>query len=695
MSVHLSTPIKQLTRVGAVTASRLAKLGIESVLDLLNHYPARYEDYRTLLATDALSVGAVGTVFGTVTRIETKKTPKKRMPLTEASLSDGKGSIRIVWFNQPYISNTIREGDTIAIAGTVERDFNGWVLENPQFEKAETPDRAIHTSRLVPIYPLTAGLTQKQVRFLVSQALPAAREMSDILPRELVRETGLIDKPTAIADIHLPADASRYLAARKRLAFEELFIIQLLSERARQNLERARAPKIPFNETATRSLVSSLPFALTADQRRAAWKILRDLERGTPMNRLLQGEVGSGKTVVAAIAALNAAASGFQTALMAPTEILALQHYQTISKLFPVHSVALLSSKHARLSNDENASRPAIKKAIADNNVAIAIGTHAIIQKDVSFNRLGLVIIDEQHRFGVEQRKQLHQKGTNAINRVPTVPHLLSMTATPIPRSLALTLYRDLDITTIRQMPLGRKQIVTRVVDETNRGKAHQFIKQQIKKGRQTFVICPLIEESDALGVKSATVEYEKLRTGVFSGLNLGLLHGKLASAEKERVMNAFRGGKLSILVATAVVEVGVDVPNASIMVIEGADRFGLSQLHQFRGRVGRGRHQSFCFLFTDSPSQETKNRLQKFVNAKDGFEIAELDLQLRGPGKLYGIEQSGRFTDLKIASLADSGLLEQTREAAKKLLRLDPALQRHPLLKSELERQSRELHFE
>ncbi|OJI07820.1 ATP-dependent DNA helicase RecG [bacterium CG10_46_32] len=725
MSTHLSTPIKQLTRVGAITAARLAKLGIGSVLDLLNHYPTRYEDYSARLSTASLSIGALGTMFGTIGSIETKKTAKKHMQLTQAELLDDAGSIRIVWFNQPYITNTIHKGDHVAIAGTVAHDFSGWVLKNPQFEKIEHPADAIHTSRLVPLYPLTGGLTQKQVRFLVHQALQAAHEMPDILPKKLTEHLELIATQTAIQNIHLPKDAAAYLAARKRLGFEELFIVQLLTERARKNLTQERAPKIPFNETATKKLVASLPFDLTADQRKAAWKILQDMEQGIPMNRLVQGEVGSGKTVVAAIAALNAASAGFQTAFMAPTEILALQHYQTIATIFPHHTVALLTSKHARMSglviatplknggsnlnvamehvnratdnrrDDKIAAvvntlpRNDIKKAISDGNVSIIIGTHAIIQHDISFSKLGLIIIDEQHRFGVAQRKQLKDKTAN------DVPHLLSMTATPIPRSLALTLYGDLDITTIKQMPKGRKPITTRVVDETNRTKAYQFIKQHIAKKEQVFVICPLIEESDSLGVASATAEYEKLRTGVFKETSIGLLHGKLKSAEKEHIMSAFKSGEILILVATAVVEVGVDVPAATIMIIEGADRFGLSQLHQFRGRVGRSDRQSYCFLFTDSTSPETHNRLQKFVHAKDGFEIAELDLSLRGPGKMYGTEQSGRFTDLKIASLADGALLEKTKEAAQALLKEDPELKECPLLLSELERQSRELHFE
>ena len=690
MTVHLSTTIDKLTRVGKITALKLSKLGIQCAKDLLEHYPSRFEDYSAILNIDCLSEGSIGTIFGQITKIETKKTPKIHMRLTEAHLSDKHGIIKLIWFNQPYIADTIREGDKISVAGKIERDWQGWAMKNPSYEKATTGREAVHTARLVPIYPLTSGLTSKQIRFLVSQSLEASGEFIDILPDDIRKKSFLRDKASAIKSAHLPSSSKDYLEAMRSLKFEELFIIQIQNAKAREKLSKERAPKIKFNEQKTKDLVASLPFKLTLHQRKAAWDIIKDMGREIPMNRLLQGEVGSGKTVVAAIAALNAAENRFQSAFMAPTEILGLQHFETITKIFPDKRIALLTNKYNRLNViEDTASRGNIKQRIANGQIDIIIGTHAIIQKDVIFNNLGLVIIDEQHHFGVEQRKALKDK--SPLN----VPHLLSMTATPIPRSLALTLYGDLDISTIRQMPAGRKKIATRIVEEKNRAKAYGFIKQKIKQGEQTFVVCPIIEESDALGVKSAAEEYEKLKKTIFPDIPIGLMHGRLKSDEKESAMRDFKTGKTSILVSTSVVEVGVDVPNASIMIIEGSDRFGLSQLHQFRGRVGRGRNQAYCFLFTDSNSEQTKHRLRKFINAKDGFEIAELDLQLRGPGQIYGTMQSGRFSDLKAASLADSGLISETKKCAKELLDQDPNLGKHPLLRSEIESHERKMYLE
>ncbi|MBU2575888.1 ATP-dependent DNA helicase RecG [Patescibacteria group bacterium] len=696
MAVHLSTPIHKLTRVGKVTSERLAKLGIQNVKDLLEHYPSRFEDYSEKLSLNQLAEHQIGSVFGVIKSIETKKTPRKKMQITECYLDDSKGTIKIIWFNQPYIAQTLREGDMISVAGKIEQDFNGFVIKNPNYEKALADEDFLHTSRLVPIYPATAGITQKQIRFLMHQALEAVDEFKDFLPGKIKEKARLSDKNTAIKKVHLPASSKEYLDSARRLKFEELFLIQLITEQSRKKLRAQNAPKIEFKEQATKNLVNSLPFKLTDDQRKQSWQILKDMQKKEPMNRLLQGEVGSGKTVVAAIAALNAAESGFQTALMAPTEILAFQHYETITNIFPDRPIALLTSKYARASTNPNASRAIIKKEISDGKIDIIIGTHAIIQKDINFNKLGLVIIDEQHRFGVEQRKALKCKNA-PLGRLSlaSTPHFLSMTATPIPRSLALTLYSDLDISSIRQMPFGRKPIQTKVVEEKNRPKAYEFIKQKISQGRQIFVICPLIEESDALGIKSATEEFEKLKKAVFSSISIGLLHGRMKHNEKERVMSEFKNNNISILVSTAVVEVGIDVPNASIMIIEGADRFGLAQLHQFRGRVGRSSEQSYCFLFTDSQNAQTKNRMQSFVNARDGFEIAELDLQLRGPGQIYGTAQSGRFEDLKIARLTDAGLISETKKYAQDLLDNDPNLGAHAQIKFEIEKRAQELHFE
>ena len=713
MAITLSTPIAELTRVGAITAKRLAKLGIATVRDLLEHYPMRYEDYSQIFAVRDLRGDEVGSIIGTISSIKNKQTSHKKISLIEAYLTDGQADIKIIWFNQPFLMDTLKEGDKIIVAGTVERDWQECLLKNPTFEKYSPA--TLHTARLVPIYPATYGLTQKQIRFLVGQSLKAAEQFREIIPDAIRQNTKLIDKISAIKAIHLPNNASEYQNAARYLKFEELFITQLLVEQSRLSLQNLEAPAIPFQTEATKNLVQSLPFALTDDQRKVAWQILQDISQGRPMNRLVQGEVGSGKTVVAAMAALNAALSGFQTALMAPTEILALQHYQTISTVFPNRTVALLTSKHSRMSpviaseaaaergNPDNAQsddkiatvastlpRNDIKQFIADGKIDIIIGTHAIIQNDVIFHKLGLIVIDEQHRFGVEQRKLLKNKTLGNL-----VPHLLSMTATPIPRSLALTLYGDLDISTIKQMPKNRLSIITKIIEGKNRSQVYEFIKKAVAAGRQAFVICPLVEESDKLGIKAATTEYEYLQKEIFPDLKISLVHGRLNSHDKETVMNGFKTRKFDILVATAVVEVGVDVPNASIMIIEGAERFGLAQLHQFRGRVGRGEHQSHCFLFTDKASLDTKKRLQAFVQAKDGFAIAELDLELRGAGQIYGTAQSGYVSSFKIATAFDSELATLARSQARGLLETDPRLAKHPNLYYSLEKFKQIVHFE
>ncbi|MBI4122564.1 MAG: ATP-dependent DNA helicase RecG [Parcubacteria group bacterium] len=698
--IRLQTPISELTRVGKVTSSRLAKLGVATIRDLLLHFPARYEDYSRMLRIRELRGGETGSIAGTLTSLKKRQTAYKKMNLTEAYLDDGTGTLKLIWFNQPFLAETLKEGENIIVAGTVERDWRECLFKNPSFEKYQNA-KTLHTGRLVPVYPATYGLTQKQIRFLVSQALKAAGEFRNIIPDAIRKRERLGNKANAIRAIHLPASTAEYQEARRHLLFEELFLTGLLVERSRQQLARAEAPAIPFHKEATQELVRSLPFRLTDDQRRAAWDILRDMEKSRPANRLLQGEVGSGKTVVAAIAALNAALGGFQTAFMAPTEILALQHFQTISTVFPDKSVAVLTSKHARISTNGQLTVPTqrneIKKAIAEGAISITIGTHAIIQTDVSFNKLGLIIIDEQHRFGVEQRKKLKDKTAG------DVPHFLSMTATPIPRSLALTLYGDLDISTIRELPKERKRVHTRIVPERGRAEAYQFAAGRIAAGEQVFVVCPLIEESDSLGVSAATSEFEKLRKGPFALCRVGLIHGKLKSAEKERVMNDFKTGSLDVLVATAVVEVGVDVPNATVMVIEGAERFGFSQLHQFRGRVGRSQKQSYCLLFAERAGAETRKRLEAFTAAADGFEIAELDLAHRGPGDLYGTTQSGYlFSALggsafggKIAKLTDTALAAQARNHAQNLLREDAKLGAYSELAYELAKYEHELHFE
>jgi len=685
MSVHLSTPVKNLTRVGSVTASRLSNIGIVSVKDLLEHYPFRFEDYSVVTPIASLTSGQKACIRGIVTYVKEIKTPRKGMRLTEAVIDDESGSLRIVWFNQPYLAQTIREGTALSCAGAVAHDFEGLLMKNPVHEPAED---AVHTGRLVPIYPTTHNITQKQIRFLVSQALEAAQEYQDPLPELIIKEHNFPTKTESIKAIHEPTTKKEYDRAVRRLKFEELFVLQLASGRARAAVRSHCAPPISFDQARTKELVASLPFSLTDDQRRVAWQILQDIEQATPMTRLLQGDVGSGKTVVAAIAAHAASRAGHQTVIMAPTEILAFQHYKTMMSVLPGEAVGLLTGSRAESTLGGDASKKELKKMIEDGSITILIGTHAVIQKDASFKSPALVVVDEQHRFGVEQRKKLVSRSSSG-----TVPHLLSMTATPIPRSLALTVYGDLDISTIRTMPKNRKPIITRLLPHNKRSEAYAFINKHIENGRQVFVVCPLIEESDALGVRAATHEYEALQKSIFSNRTIGLLHGKLSSDEKKRIMDDFARGAIDILVTTSVIEVGVDVPNASIMLIEGSERFGLSQLHQFRGRVGRGEHQSYCFI-AHGGGQEAAARLSQFTRAKDGFEIAELDLALRGPGNMCGTEQSG-YTELRMASMYDIELVSLAREEAKKMTENSKSLDHHPLLNNAVLRLEQRIHFE
>ncbi len=599
------------------------------------------------------------------------------MYITECLITDTTGSIRVVWFNQPFITKILKQGDKVFFSGKVEQSQYGLQFLNPSYEKIKKEQT--HTARIVPVYSLTENLTEKQIRYLIKLILPLAKKIPEWLPEEILKRHSLPALSRALTEIHFPTDKKRLSLARRRLKFDELFIIQLKIQNLRYALSRQRAPQISFDEARTKKFVASLPFTLTMSQKKASWEIVRSMNSEKPMNRLLEGDVGSGKTVVAMLAMLNVVFNKYQTVLMAPTEILAQQHYITITqalKQFKIRTV-LLTRTSKQIANKKTTQKN-ILTHIQAGKAQMIIGTHALIQEKVIFKNLGLVIIDEQHRFGVDQRKTLKLKTKT------TVPHLLSMTATPIPRSLAHTVYGNLDISVITQLPSGRKKIITKVVAPEKRQLAYDFIYKEIKKGRQVFVICPLINESDKLGVKAATAEYEQLTKIVFPDLSIGLVHGKLKSQEKETVMDAFAARRIDILVATAVVEVGIDIPNATVMMIEGAERFGLAQLHQFRGRVGRAEHQSYCFVFTDSDNKKTIDRLNALVTAKDGFELAEKDLEFRGPGELYGLKQSG-FPELKIAKLTDYELIKKTKEAAEYLFREDPTLKAFPEITARL----------
>ena len=686
-----------ITTVRGVTDKQLPKfrrLGVETVRDMLYFFPRRHLDYSQRKTIAELKVGEEQTVIATVWQARETFIGGRRS--TEAGVGDESGNMRVVWFNQPYLARQFRPETRLVLSGKVSMYKGVKVFQSPEYEPFAGEDLT-HTGRLIPLYALTAGLSPRTVRRLVKDAVGRwAPRLPDFIPDEVSERLDLLSLSEAITQAHYPQSEQLKARARQRLAFDELFLMQLgVLSRRRDWREGGEAHRIgPAGDVLDR-FIGSLPYSLTRGQRRVLDEILADIAGSRPMTRLLQGEVGSGKTIVATAALLATVASDLQGAFMAPTEILAEQHYSSICALLAEAGSEEQSGGDMRtftsllprpltvalLVGSMSAGRKrAVRRAIAAGEVDIVIGTHAIIQSDVGFDRLGLAIVDEQHRFGVMQRTALRQKGAN--------PHLLVMTATPIPRSLALTLYGDLDLSVIDELPPGRQVIKTKRLGPDERDKAYRFLAKEIGEGRQAFIICPLIAESESIEAKAAVAEHERLSGEVFPGLRLGLVHGRLKPADKEQAMRSFRGGDFDILVATPVVEVGIDVPNATVMLIEGADRFGLAQLHQFRGRVGRGEHQSYCILLAESPSPEAVERLSVLEHNHDGFALAEEDLKLRGPGEFFGIRQSG-LPDLRMARLSDVRLLELARNEAIRLFKEDPELSRpeHRLLKQELAR--------
>lgn len=724
MTITLETKIEQLKKVGPVYLKKLNKLKIKTVRDLFFHFPHRYDDFSQIIPISQLQLGQIATICGKISEIGLTRTPWRKMTIVEAIIEDKTGTIRAVWFNQPYLIRSLRQGKTVNLAGKVTFAGETLCFSNPIYEIVKPPTpyqnkfgrgqaETTHTGRLVPVYHETAGLTSRYLRYLIKPLLPLADKIIDFLPELIKKEFELMNLIEAIKQIHFPVNVSLAKTARQRLAFDEIFLIQLNVLKQRQKLNQEKAIAIPFNQKLIKSFVKSLPFKLTDDQRLAAWEIFQDLAKKRPMNRLLNGDVGSGKTVVAAMAALELAKAGYQIALMAPTEILARQHFQTFESFLKKQKIkiALLTGSDNITNTNKTITRRLLKKKISRGKIDIVIGTHALIsvkggpppeadaplerasggQENLSFKNLALAIVDEQHRFGIVQRAALQRKIYQLEDGLPTLPHLLSMTATPIPRTLALTIYGDLDISLLKEMPKGRQKIITEIVALANRKKAYSFIKSQIKQKRQAFVICPLIDESEKLEVKSVTQEYEKLSSKVFPKFKIAMLHGKLKAKEKEEIMKKFKNGQTDILVSTSVVEVGIDIPNATVMMIEGADRFGLAQLYQFRGRIGRGALQSYCFLFTDSTAKKTHQRLKAVLKAKDGFELAEKDLKIRGPGDFLGTRQWG-LPDLTMASLNDLELVQKAREAAKKILENNLV---NPLLEKKLKEFQKSIHLE
>ncbi len=704
----LNADITSIPGVGQSVAAKLHHLGIRTVRDLLLYFPREHRDYSKLQKIADLPFNEVVTTMGMIWEVETHRTNGGRTR-TVATISDETGRMRVSWFNQPYLQKQLKaaQGSYLVVTGMKQRFGNKVEFSVRSHELPEQGD-LLNTGRLVPIYGLTEGLHAKTLRRFTKWAVD---HYADMYPEHLpawIRTAGkLIPLPTAISHIHYPENSAMLDAARRRLAFDELFLIQLGMQERRSRWQYNPTPghafKVDYSKifidppaaTSEESITggeqettdeaveapqigatlwgtiapdqpfeATLPFRFTEAQRRVIQEIGGDLAKDRPMCRLLQGDVGSGKTAVAASALFLAAINGFQSAIMAPTEILAEQHARSISEMlapFGIRTVLLTGSLRQK-------ERAMGRAALENGQAMVAIGTHALIQEDVNFERLGLVIVDEQHRFGVEQRDALRQKGYH--------PHMLVMTATPIPRTLALTLYGDLDVSVIDQLPPGRQRIITRWRSGARRNEAYTVIAHQVAEGRQAFIICPLIEESETLAVKAATVEYERLSREVFPNLRLGLVHGALKAAEKDQTMRRFRDHELDVLVATSVIEVGIDVPNATVMVIEDADRFGLSQLHQFRGRVGRGAHQSYCYVLSADASQTAQERLDIFQSTDDGFKLAEADLELRGPGEFFGVRQSG-VPELRVANLSDTPLIDLSRTLAARLWTDDPYLRK------------------
>ncbi|MFQ6028269.1 MAG: ATP-dependent DNA helicase RecG, partial [Dehalococcoidia bacterium] len=686
--ISVDAPVDRLRGVDTKLTARLKRLEVASIRDLLYLFPRRHLDYSKIVKVSELEPDQECTVIGQLWEArEVTLGQQGRLKATEAVLSDETGNVKVTWIGQGYLARSLRPNVRIAISGKVEVFRGQLVFQNPEYEFLNQSQPPIHTGRLIPVYPLTEGLTGRNLRRISWQALSDwLGGVDELLPADMLTRTRLLGLQEAIIQAHFPDDLEKWSLARRRLAFDELLVLQLavLSRRQQRN-QGVEGVAIEADSRVLDSFISTLPFPLTSAQKRCVSEILTDMKQVTPpMNRLLQGEVGSGKTVVVLVALLAAAVAGYQGAIMVPTEVLAEQHFQTVSQLMsglarPVQednrltvyletlgrpvSVGLLTGSTRQRARRE------LTALSSEGNLDLLIGTHALIQSGVELPNLALAVMDEQHRFGVLQRSALRQKGVEN-------PHSLVMSATPIPRTLSLTLYGDLDISTIDELPPGRQEVRTRWLGPERREAAYGFLRKEVQAGRQAFIIYPLIDESEAVEAKAAADEHKRLSSEVFPDLRLGLLHGRLSAKDKDKVMRQFRDGVLDVLISTAVVEVGIDVANATVMLIEGADRFGLSQLHQFRGRVGRGAHQSYCILLSDAPAGLAQERLAALEQIHDGFQLAEVDLELRGPGDFFGTRQSG-LPNLRMAQLSDRELLDLARSEATKLIEADPTLSR------------------
>ncbi len=673
--MSLQSPITQGSRSLKMFAGRLEKLGIFTYEDFLFHLPTRYEDYSIISKIGQVQAGETVTIQGKVIDIKNQYLKGRRIKtIQKAIVADETGKIELVWFNQPFLIKSLIEGSAVSVSGKIESSKKGLSISSPIYEIIyENQPNPIHTGRLIPVYPETKGVSSKWLRRQIHNTIDQYEgELDEYLPLDLIEQNNFLDLKTAIKEIHFPVSFDKAEKARIRLSFDELLLVQLAADKRRYAWKEKNTIK-PFSvgeyKKELDELIASLPFQLTNSQTKAIGEILRDLAKNKPMNRLLQGDVGSGKTVVAAIAIYLSFLNGYQSVFMAPTEILANQHFETISKLLSPLGIKVelatgsnksIKDKVLSIKQNKNVEKK-LNTLYFPLDTDILVGTHAVLSEKVKFKKLGFVVIDEQQRFGVAQRGVIRGKGKN--------PHLLTMTATPIPRTVALTMYGDLDLSYLHDMPMGRKIIKTWLVPPEKRDPGYEWIKRQIKEtSSQVFIICPFIEESESMQtIKAAKGEFERLQNEVFQNFKLGLLHGRLKSKEKEEVLSKFRKGEFDILVATPVVEVGIDIPNATIIMIEAAERFGLAQLHQLRGRVGRGEKQSYCLLFTDSKQAQNSQRLKGMETLYSGAELAELDLKLRGPGNMYGTAQHG-IPKLKAASFSDTDLIKRAKRVADRI---------------------------
>jgi len=701
--LKLSNSVSEVRGIGPRYLKYLEKLGIRTIKDLLWYFPFRYEDFSKIKKINELKPEEKCSIIGTVKKVNVRRTFRKRMIIIEAIIEDDTGQIIVIWFNQIYLLKNISLGVTLSLSGKVKAKGKKLMLSSPSYEiiskqelEKEFYQELKHTGRLIPIYSEIKGLSSKALRYFIKPLLKLIQDqdIKDTLPDFILKKHQLIGLQKSLNEIHFPSSLLLAKKAKKRFIFESLLLSQIYLLKTRKKNALLKAPKINVDVPLLKLFKSSLSFPFTECQRKTIWEITKNMQQ-SPMNRLLEGEVGSGKTIVAIAASLLVIKSLYQVAVMTPTEILANQHFNEFKRILKPFKIkiALLTSSMTKIYDnglEGKISKQLLNKIIDSSNPIIVIGTHALIQKNICFNRLGLIIVDEQHRFGIEQRKKLISKNANKNE----IPHVLSMTATPIPRTLALAFYGDLDLSVLDELPKERKKIITKVITPNGRQKVYDFVREEINKGRQAFVICPRIEETYASNinakdlitlserlnyeVKAVKKEYKKLSEEIFPDLKIAMLHGKMKPKEKEIVMKDFQKNEINLLISTSVIEVGIDIPNASLMIIEGAEHFGLAQLHQFRGRIGRSYHQSYCFLFSESTQFSISNRLKTLVKCNNGFDLAEMDLSLRGPGQFLGTKQSG-IPDLIMSSLLDKEFIEKIHKQAQEILQQDPTLKKWP----------------